>query len=248
MSGLIMSVTPGKVGELLKSYLIKEISGEPISKTAPIVLVERITDFISVILLAIIGAFVFNYGIEIIIVCGIVFILLVVIISNKTISLKIIDSLEKIIFIKKYIEKVHIAYESSYQMLQPKPLFNMLLVSLFSWFFECFGFYLILINFGLDISIFWATFVYAFATIIGSISMLPGGLGVTDGSLTYLIIQNGTAKEIAVAATFIIRAVTLWFALIVGVVSVLLYKNRFGNLKLDQIKITGENNGKLSEN
>ena len=35
MSGLIMSVTPGKMGELLKSYLIKQVNGTSISKTAP---------------------------------------------------------------------------------------------------------------------------------------------------------------------------------------------------------------------
>ncbi len=47
MSGLIMSVTPGKMGELLKAYLVKQINGTPISKTAPIIFAERITDFIS---------------------------------------------------------------------------------------------------------------------------------------------------------------------------------------------------------
>ncbi|MBT8386971.1 MAG: flippase-like domain-containing protein, partial [Ignavibacteria bacterium] len=55
MSGLIMSVTPGKVGELLKSYLVKEVANEPISKTAPIIIAERITDFISLLIIAIVG-------------------------------------------------------------------------------------------------------------------------------------------------------------------------------------------------
>ena len=61
MSGLVMSITPGKMGELVKSYMVKRITGDSISKTAPIVIVERITDFISLILLAIIGAYVFDY-------------------------------------------------------------------------------------------------------------------------------------------------------------------------------------------
>ncbi|MBZ0200240.1 MAG: flippase-like domain-containing protein, partial [Ignavibacteriaceae bacterium] len=57
MSGLIMSVTPGKFGEVLKSYLVKQIAGAPISKTVPIIFVERITDVVSLILIAVAGAY-----------------------------------------------------------------------------------------------------------------------------------------------------------------------------------------------
>ena len=40
IAGLGMTVTPGKVGEFLKAYLIKEINGTPASKTSPLVLVK----------------------------------------------------------------------------------------------------------------------------------------------------------------------------------------------------------------
>ncbi|UCH65559.1 MAG: flippase-like domain-containing protein, partial [Ignavibacterium sp.] len=56
MSGLIMSVTPGKIGELLKSYLVKEVTKEPISKTAPVIFAERVTDFLSLLIISIVGA------------------------------------------------------------------------------------------------------------------------------------------------------------------------------------------------
>jgi uncharacterized protein (TIRG00374 family) len=110
------------------------------------------------------------------------------------------------------------------------PLLKMSLLSLVSWFFECFGYYIILINFGLDVSLLWATFCYGFATIVGAITMLPGGLGVTEGSLTFLLIQKGASKEIAVTSTFIVRIVTLWFAVLVGVISVTFYQRRFGKI------------------
>src|SRR3712207_2593968 len=34
-SGMVMAVTPGKVGEVLKSYLLKQINGTPITASAP---------------------------------------------------------------------------------------------------------------------------------------------------------------------------------------------------------------------
>jgi glycosyltransferase 2 family protein len=234
MSGLIMSVTPGKMGELLKAYLVKQVTGTPISRTAPIILAERITDFISLVIIGMIGAYIYNYGRNIVLGVGLFFLIVVVIISNKHIALPIINQFERIKYIKKYLVNIHAAYESSYLLLRPLQLFYMTLLSLVSWSFECLGYHLILINFKVNLSYLWASFSYAFATIIGAISMLPGGLGLTEGSLTYMLIRKSYSKEVAVASTFIIRAVTLWFAVLIGIVSVSLYQKRFG-------KITDEN-------
>lgn len=230
MSGLIMSITPGKMGELLKSYLVKQISGTPISRTAPIVFAERITDFISLVLIALVGAYVYNYGRDIVIAVGIFFLILVLLISNKKLALLIINKLEHISFIKRYILNIHSAYESSYLLLQPKPLLLMSALSLISWSFECLGYYLILLNFDVAVNYLWASFSYAFATIVGAISMLPGGLGLTEGSLTYMLMQKLYSKQTAVASTFIIRAVTLWFAVLVGIISVGVYQKRYGEI------------------
>jgi len=71
MSGLIMSVTPGKMGELLKSYLVKQVNGTSISKTAPIVLAERATDFLSLTIMALAGAYFYDYGKNLIILIGV---------------------------------------------------------------------------------------------------------------------------------------------------------------------------------
>ncbi|MGQ9642936.1 MAG: lysylphosphatidylglycerol synthase transmembrane domain-containing protein, partial [Ignavibacterium sp.] len=62
MSGLLMSVTPGKIGELLKAYLVKTVNKTPASVTAPIIFAERATDFLSLTILALFGAYIYNYG------------------------------------------------------------------------------------------------------------------------------------------------------------------------------------------
>ena len=235
MSGLIMSVTPAKLGEVLKSVLVKEITGEPISKTAPIILAERVTDFLSLLLIAIVGAFIFDYGGNITIIVAVFFVILIIIISNKKIALPIINLSERIPLIKKYIHNIHSAYESSYRLLKLKPLILMTILSLISWGFECLGYYFILVNFDVDFGLLWASFSYSFSTIIGEISMLPGGLGLTEGSLTYLLMEKGITADISVATTFIVRAVTLWFAVLVGIVSLSFYQRRFGKIKIESV-------------
>ena len=233
MSGLIMSVTPGKMGELLKSYLVKQVNGTSISKTAPIVFAERATDFLSLTIMALTGAYFYDYGKNIIIIIGLIILTGLIIISNKKLFYKIISIISNFSFISKHILKIRTAYDSSSKLLSITPLLLMTLLSIVSWGFECFGYYLILTNFDLEIDLLWAFFSYSFATIVGALSMLPGGLGVTEGSLTLMLVQKGLSEHSAFAATFIVRAVTLWFAVLVGAISVLFYQKRFGKIIFD---------------
>lgn len=233
MSGLIMSVTPGKMGELLKSYLVKQVNGTSISKTAPIVFAERATDFLSLTIMALTGAYFYDYGKNIIIIIGLIILTGLIIISNKKLFYKIISIISNFSFISKHILKIKTAYDSSSKLLSITPLLLMTILSIVSWGFECFGYYLILTNFDLKIDLLWAFFSYSFATIVGALSMLPGGLGVTEGSLTLMLVQKGLSEHSAFAATFIVRAVTLWFAVLVGAISVLFYQKRFGKIIFD---------------
>lgn len=233
MSGLIMSVTPGKFGELLKSYLVKQINKSPISKTAPIIFAERTTDFLSLTILAIVGAYYFNYGKIIILIISVIIVAGIILITNRKLSIKLLHLFSKVKYLSKHIQKLNTAYDSSFKLLSFIPLMLMTFLSIISWGFECFGYYIILTNFDVTIDVLWAFFSYSFSTIVGALSMLPGGLGVTEGSLTLMLVQKGFSNNDAIASTFIVRAVTLWFAVLVGAISVLFYQNRFGKIKLD---------------
>ena len=57
--GMLMVMTPGKVGELLKSYMVKNVTGAPMSGTAPVIVAERIIDGIAMLLLASVGLIAF---------------------------------------------------------------------------------------------------------------------------------------------------------------------------------------------
>src|SRR5215212_4469367 len=54
-SAFTMVMTPGKVGELLKSYLLRRVAGTPIAVSAPTILAERMTDGVAMVFLAALG-------------------------------------------------------------------------------------------------------------------------------------------------------------------------------------------------
>lgn len=241
MATFVMSVTPGKMGELLKSYLVREENGTPVSRSAPIILAERLTDFISVVLLCIAGAFVFNYGKGIIIGVGLFFISGVMLISSRKLSMKVISYLEKVKLLSRFAHKFHEAYESIYTLVKIKPLIIATVVSAAAWFCECLGLYVILRVYSsisqIDVSLMSAVFIYGFSTIVGSIAMLPGGLGVTEASLTGLMVLMKIPKDVSVASTFIIRVATLWFAVLIGVIAVYFYQ-KYSHKDLDNLEIS----------
>src|SRR6185437_6083543 len=62
LSGFVLTVTPGKVGEVFKSLILFQLRGVPIQRTAPIVVAERLTDLIGVITLIAVGSVSFRGG------------------------------------------------------------------------------------------------------------------------------------------------------------------------------------------
>jgi len=234
MSGLIMSVTPGKIGEFLKAYLVKEKTKIPMSKTSPVVVVERLTDSIAFILISLVGAYIFDYGMTITILITALLIFLIILLTSPKLFLLVLHLLEKSKRLKKHIVKIENAYKNIQVLLKPGVMIKMTVLSIIAWLAECLGYYLILRNFGININFLWASFSYAFANIIGTVSMLPGGLGVTEGSLTLLLLEQGVSKTTSVATTFIVRVSTLWFSVLVGVIALTLLHKRDKNCCVEE--------------
>ena len=69
--------------------------------------------------------------------------------------------------------------------------------------------------------------IFCSATLIGAASLLPGGLGAMDSALVLQLLSRGVPLPDAMAATLAVRASTLWFAWLVGFVSLA----SFGNLR-----------------
>jgi len=54
---------------------------------------------------------------------------------------------------------------------------------------------------------------------------LPGGLGVTEAGMLAMLAElaTGCNRSVAAAATFVTRLCTLWFAVLVGIVALLIF-------------------------
>ena len=72
---------------------------------------------------------------------------------------------------------------------------------------------------GVNFEFFHLAAKYSTSVILGTISMSPGGLGVTEGSFAGLLALHGFELKTALVRAVIIRFFTLWFVVIVGFIS-----------------------------
>jgi glycosyltransferase 2 family protein len=236
LAAFMMAVTPGKLGEVLKSYLLKGVNDTPITKSAPIIIAERLTDFIGLMVLIVAGAYVFGYARGLIVLFAVFFTSVTILLSWRRGSLALLRFIERIPLINRYSQHALSGYESIHQLLRPKVLSNAVLLSIAAWACECLGFWIILNDFKVPPSFLKAVFIYSFSTIVGAVSMLPGGLGTTEGSLTGLTMLAGAPKGIAVASTFIIRAATLWYAVAIGIVVTFFFQKKL-NVRIAELPL-----------
>jgi uncharacterized protein (TIRG00374 family) len=61
--------------------------------------------------------------------------------------------------------------------------------------------------------------IFAFATLAGALSFMPGGLGGTEVTMIVLLRLFAVSLPVAVSATLLIQLATLWFAVLLGIVA-----------------------------
>ncbi|HIQ04560.1 MAG TPA: flippase-like domain-containing protein [Anaerolineae bacterium] len=230
IAGLSMAMTPGKVGELLKAYLIKRADGTPMTRSAPAVMAERLTDGLAMFILAAVGLVVYQVGVPLFLTVAAAMIAFVVIIQHRPLALWLLRVAARLPLLSRFASQLEALYESSFTLLTPRNLLVAIGLGIISWSGECLAFYLTLRGLGLPAGrelLLQATFTLATSTLLGAVSFLPGGLGATDGSITGLLqLLLNLPRQLAVAATLIIRFCTLWFGVSLGLITLFaFYRN-----------------------
>jgi uncharacterized protein (TIRG00374 family) len=226
VAGFTMVMTPGKVGELLKSYLVRVRTGTPMARTAPIIFAERLTDGIAMLVLAGIGLTVFTYGWQLMLVGAVVSVGGLILLQHDALMHRILAAIGRTGFGRGRAETMTTLYESTRSLLRPRPFATAVGIGVVSWLGECLAFFLILVGLGIPATpyvLVASIFVFAAAAWIGAASMLPGGLGVAELSVAGLLLLTiddpAMTSSTAAAATLLIRFATLWFGVILGVVA-----------------------------
>ena len=225
-AGFAFTATPGKAGELLRGVFLKH-EGVPLLVSTAAFLSERLGDLIGVLVIALPGAMVHPQG-------GLIVGIGAAIIAALVMALSQRRALEG---------AVHVCARSRFRLVvrlgalarllvearrchEPRVLVLGLALSLAAWCAEAYAFHLVLAAMGVQIELGFAMSIYALAMLAGAVSFLPGGVGGAEAVMTALLMVSGANEAKAVAATLVIRLATLWFAVALGALVLLVDRRR----------------------
>ena len=218
-AGMAFGITPAKVGELIKSQILKNKYSIAISKTAPIIFVERYYDLFGIAIISFVVLLFLNFETWIVLILLAVSILLLGIAQQKSISLKILNSFSKIPFFNKYVNNLITGYETIHVLLSPKIFIKSILLSKSAWIVESIGVFFIFQAFGSSLDFANILFIFTSSTLLGGISLLPGGIGVTEGGMLAQLLLRDIDYSFALCLVLTVRLFTLWMSVIIGFIS-----------------------------
>jgi uncharacterized membrane protein YbhN (UPF0104 family) len=238
LSGFAMSLTPGKVGEVIKAVYVRRATGEPVNRVGAVVAAERITDALAMVFLAAFGATQYAYGRPLVAVVAAIGVVGILLLQRPHLLNRQVERMRRFPLLGRSAAHGTAFVSASGALFRPGVLARAVGLGIISWSGECLAFFLVLVGLGVDPSprlLLVATFILAISSLAGGASMLPGGLGVADASIAGLLIlmlkDDGMTRTTAAAATILIRFATLWFAVFLGALALANLERRWGRVE-----------------
>lgn len=217
--GFLLSVTPGKAGELGKAWLVRELGGGPALRVVPAVLAERLTDVLGVVMLLALGALPLPGGPW----------LMAAGLAGTAAAALLLTWRRGAGWVFRLLARLPVTgprvphlvemYEGLRGLFSPGLFLAALGLAVVAWGAEGVGFFLVVREYAPEADFLLAIFNYTAANFLGGVSMLPGGLGAAEGSLTALLHAQGLDTADAGSITLVTRGATLWFAVLLGLLA-----------------------------
>lgn len=220
VAGFPLAVTPGKAGEALKGTWLNQTAGTPTSKGVTVVLAERVSDGLAVLVLSSLGVLAYRqyWPIFSIVAAGLIGV--IVLSQFRPLGRRMIAISRRLPLVRRAADPLSEFYEGAYSLFRPKSTLIAVALGTVAWLGEGVAMYLVLLGLGVPPTTYTlgiAVFVLAFSTIVGAISALPGGLIAADASIAgMLTLLLGLSASTAASATLLIRFATLWFGVGLG--------------------------------
>lgn len=223
IKSLALTFSPGKLGDFIRCYFIIETFDYEIKRTAFPIILEKLFEFGSLILL-------FFYLLNIkMFALLLLFILILYHHPPQSLIKSISQSLSKIKFTKRYYEVIA-DYKKSFPVSPGKTKYLLIVfISFFIWIIEIILFLSVIKIFTDNYQIIGITEAYISSVFYGTISFLPAGTGVSEISLAHYLETDTYLSEFALIITFLTRILTVWLPIFAGLVFILINKRNINN-------------------
>lgn len=217
IGGFAMSVTPGRVGELIRMRWIRRETGWAVERSAPMVLMDRAGDLAAMAIILALGLSFGTGGIAFGLPVAIAALLVAFVATRPRLLAGAAEFAYRLTgFFPRLMVRVRRAAGSLAAFSDPKTVIITLALGLTGWIAEGYAFHLLLLWMGADIGFWMAATIFTFSTLAGGLTGAPGGVGGAEAAMVALLSMQGVPLETSLPATAIIRVTTFWFAIGLG--------------------------------
>jgi len=227
ISGLSLIFTPNGIGEMIKSKFFKDRHKIPIKKTLPIIMMELYHELLGVVtIIAVTILFYNSIEAKIALFFGSFILILIYTVLRYH---KKLQSFKRFIIKIKLFERIIKGGEESqkslYLLTSAKKMSITWLFTIVSMVFELSAIYLIFRSFGIyQLDFILESQLYLTSLLLGQISFLPNGVGITDVSFIGMLSARKLDLASATAVVLVIRFIGLWFKTSIGFIAIKIMK------------------------
>ncbi|PWK58484.1 uncharacterized protein (TIRG00374 family) [Silicimonas algicola] len=238
IGGFAMSVTPGRLGELVRMRWIGRETGWRFDRTAPLALVDRAADLAAMAALIALSVAFSATGLAGAVPVAILAFAAAFVATRPSLLRAIAGTGHRATGrrLPRLFARLRRAALSLDAFSRPSALLIAGLLGTGGWLAEGYAFHLLLGWMGAEVPFWRAVGIFVFATLAGGLTGAPGGLGGAEAAMVALLALDGVPVETALPATLVIRVTTLWFALGLGLL-VFPYAERLSKRTADALEI-----------
>lgn len=223
--GFALAVTPGRLGEVFKLRLIREDAGTPVVQSAPLLLLDRLTEGGGFLILAIASALVLpsledDVPISAFLLIGLGAIIVFALTRKKwSYVFKFVRAqLGNWEWSQRFVPHLENLGRGMQATFTTRQIAGGLALSVLARFADGLAVYFIAQMVGVKLGLAASVFVLATSGLVGGASFLPAGIGAVEAAMTGLLLLFGARLSRAVAVTLFTRLVTLWMWVALGLV------------------------------
>lgn len=241
LAGFTMAVSPGKSAEVLKALVLKRWTGLPLTQGMPVILAERVVETLAVLLLAVasllLGATELVPGPtrSLLVVGSALLTAGLLFVQNATAQRVALQVLERLPLLRRGRMWLAGFLQGSSDLLRPRHLLRVLLPGVLATTGD--AAILLIILHGFDVPpnaglLLQALLIVSLSPLIGALSGLPNGAGITELSVSAMLMsfvapqQPAVTLSSAAAITLIESFFHKWLRVLVGLLVALLCRRR----------------------
>ena len=206
-------VSPGKIGDLVKAYVMKNRYKVPFSSGVSMILYERVFELVSVFLVSIGFLFIgLSAKYYVILEASLFFLLFMVVMYTFSDQATMVLS-----WILRKIPLVRMGEEEfRFKKLDISKALTVFIITGAALGLEFVRLWTVAVAFGYNLNIIHLSVFFSLSVLIGLLSQIPIGIGVVEGSLAIFLTEAGVPFEYAFAIVIADRIVSMYYVILLG--------------------------------